>query len=152
MTVLQRNKSIVVVLIVTLLFMVIEKSAEAGIIDEFWSIVYWVGGSLSKTSVGQFLERGFDGFFGLFGVHFTGYVIPDYWGALTGTYSKEIGIDVPISGRSEHYVCKLLQPRMSRASTSSDYWDYDEFVKSYLKECYQVAEDLLLKSAKNFPL
>jgi len=149
MTVLQKNKSIVVVLILIPLFMVIGKSAEAGIIDEFWSIVYWVGDSLSKTSVGQFLERGFDGFFGLFGVHFTGYVTPDYWGALTGIYSKEIGIDVPIPGRSEHYVCKLLEPRMSRTSISSN-WKYDEFVKSYMEECYRVATNLLLKSAKNF--
>lgn len=149
MTVLQRNKSIVVILISILLFMVIGKSAEAGIIDEFFSIVYWVGDSLSKTSVGQFLERGFDGFFGLFGVHFTGYVTPDYWGSLTGTYSKEIGINVPIYGRSEHYVCKLLEPRMSRTSINSN-WEYDESVKSYMKECYQAATNLLPKSAKNF--
>jgi hypothetical protein len=146
----QKREIVLFSLMLFLLSLTIEKTAEAaGFVDTFWSVVYWVGDSLVKTSVGQFLERGVDGFLGLFGVHVTGYVTPDYWGALTGTYSKEIGTSVPIPGQSRPYECKVLEPRMIRSSTSAA-WDYDEFVQSYLKDCYQTAKELLLKSARNF--
>jgi hypothetical protein len=149
MMTLDKCKKIVILLILLPTLLAIGNSAEAGVIDTFWTIVYWVGDSLSKTSVGQFLERGFDGFIGLFGVHFTGYVTPDYWGALTGTYSKEIGSSIPLPGRNKPFICKVFEPRMSRISTSSR-WDFDESTKSYLNHCYQQAKELLSKSAKNF--
>lgn len=129
-----------------LLFFRVEGSAWAGVLDSFWNVVYWVGDSLSKTTLGQGLEKGFDGFFSLFNIEIgAGRVVPDYRNALTGTLSTKIGsaFSDP-SGINQGFRCEVLQPRMSRTSVGSP-WELDKSVKDYMEKCIQKAGQIMLR-------
>lgn len=149
MAVIHKIQSIFLLcLALTLLLLFPQQYATAGAVDAFWSVVYWVGNSLSTTSVGQFVEKGFDGFLGLFGVHLTAHVTPDYWGSLTGTLSKQIGssFNIPNGPSLE---CKVLEPRMRRETTSLP-WSFDDSTKDYLESCYDQARKIAVKSLRRF--
>ncbi|NJM69264.1 MAG: hypothetical protein HC862_02990 [Scytonema sp. RU_4_4] len=108
------------------------KPAVASVGEIFWNVIYWIGDSLAKTSVGQFIEKGFNAIFSFFDIHFGKHIAPDYWGALTGSYSSDMGFKVNIDGVD--YSCNLPNPRMHRDSVDSP-WQLDSFEETFLRDC-----------------
>ena len=130
-------QGLLTLLVIFSLFLLSKESAQAGVLDSFWTVVYWMGDSLSKTTVGQALERGLDGLLHLFNIELTGHVRPDYWGALTGKLSTKVGFAIsnPLNS-SQTFRCEVLEPSMVRVSTDSP-WKFDQSVTEYLEQCRQ---------------
>lgn len=137
-----------VFLLASLSLIVGSKPAVASVGSVFWNVIYWVGDSLAKTSVGQFLEKGFNGIFGFFDIHFGKHISPDYWGALTGSYSSDMGFKVNIDGVD--YSCSLPNPRMHRDSVDSP-WQLDSFEDTFLRDCGETLKQRLLSAMQRRP-